>query len=128
MANRRRKNVVRIYLSDDEYSKFKQRLARSGKKNISSYGLDALLNSQITSQSYIDGINLLNLKLSELQRIDRGIGTNINQIAHRVNYYDSVSRDDIQQLLSAYHSHRSEKEELWQQIKSYQAQLLHTTS
>lgn len=128
MANRKRNHVVRFYLSDAEFALFKDRIARSGKKTMSAFALDALLNSEIISQDYIDGINLINKNLSEIQRIDRGIGSNINQIAHRVNTYNTASHNDIEQLINEYHYNRAVKEAIWRQIKLYLAQLRHITN
>lgn len=125
MANRKRKNVVRIYFSDDEYRRFLNRVKTSNKPSISSYGLDALLNSQITPQAYIDEVNSINKNMADLQKIERGIGTNINQIAHKVNYFDSATYEDVQNLISVYNLHHAEREALWQLIKSYLARLLH---
>ena len=56
---RRRNNMVKVAFTDDEYNMLVNKIKESGKPTVQSYALDALLNSEVTSQALVDGKRLI---------------------------------------------------------------------
>ena len=125
MSGRKRNHVVQINMADSEYAQFKNRFADSGKQTITAYGLDALLNSRITSQQLIDEVAKTNKCLADIQKVERGIGNNINQIARKINTKDTALKADVENLLLEYHSSNKQREELWRLIRLLLTRLQH---
>ncbi len=108
-------------MTDDEYAKYLRRLEESGKGTNQSFGLDALLESQITSQELIDELQLLSQKFAKQQINERNIGTNINQIAKVANSTGCIDSKKLDSSLSELHTTTKERNELWQSLRSYLA-------
>lgn len=115
--NTKRKHDVKVRLSDDEYEQFLSRVNDAGTTQ-QRYGLDALLCAQITPREEIDLLIELNQQMADLVRIQRGIGNNINQIAHRVNINHEAEVHDIELLQIECESYRRENSRVWQLIRS----------
>ena len=90
MANRERKNELKIYLSDDEQYILEQKVKASGMKSKS-----AFLRRQILYGFVYD------IDYSELREYNAAlgrIGNNLNQIAKRMNATDNVYKSDVEEV------------------------------
>ena len=125
MANRRRNKNIKIRLTDSEYAQLLSRLEESGRESIQQYGLDALLNSEITSPELLQAVRTINDRFADLQRIERGIGTNINQIAHQCNSNGYASPVELNRVLVEYQLANEERRSTWQLIRSLLTMLSH---
>ena len=116
---RRRNNMVKVAFTDDEYNMLVNKIKESGKPNVQSYALDALLNSEVTSQALVDELVNMNKNFSELNRIDRGIANNLNQLTKCVNSKGIVDVNSLDLLLDSFTDIAERRNELWLQIRSY---------
>ena len=90
MANRERKNELKIYLSDDEQYILEQKIKISGMKSKS-----AFLRRQILYGFFY------NIDYSELREYNAAlgkIGGNLNQIAKRMNATGNVYKADVEEM------------------------------
>ena len=90
MANRKRKNELKIYLSDDEQYILEQKVKSSGMKSKS-----AFLRRQILYGFVYD------IDYSELREYNAAlgrIGNNLNQITKRMNATGNVYAADVKQV------------------------------
>ena len=124
---RKRNNTVHIQMNDNELKTMKDKVEQSHKKTIQSYALDALLNGEITDQRLIEELQNTNKLISDIDRIEKGIGNNVNQIAKKVNTYDVVLTDDIETIKIEIEKSRKERDELWLSIRSLLQKLQHIT-
>ena len=116
---RRRNNMVKVAFTDDEYNMLVNKIKESGKPTVQSYALDALLNSEVTSQALVDELVNMNKNFSELNRIDRGIANNLNQLTKCVNSKGIVDVNSLDLLLDSFTDIAERRNELWLQIRSY---------
>ena len=116
---RRRNNMVKVAFTDDEYNMLVNKIKESGKPTVQSYALDALLNSEVTSQALVDELVNMNKNFSELNRIDRGIANNLNQLTKCVNSNGIVDVNSLDLLLDSFTDIAERRNELWLQIRSY---------
>lgn len=90
MANRERKNELKIYLSDDEQYILEQKVKASGMKSKSSF-----LHRQILYGFVYD------IDYSELREYNAAlgrIGNNLNQIAKRMNATGNIYAADVKKV------------------------------
>ena len=123
---RKRNNTVHIQMNDNELGTLKDRVKESNKPSIQSYALDALLDGQITDGRLIEELTNTNKLISDIDRIEKGIGVNVNQIAKKVNTYDIVLQDDIDIIKMEIDKSKQERNELWQLTRLYLQKLKHT--
>lgn len=123
---RKRNNTVHIQMNDKELDRFKAKIKESNKPSIQSYALDALLNGEITDRRLIEELTNTNRLIADIDRIEKGIGNNVNQIAKKVNTYDIVIKDDIEIIKMEINKSKKERTELWQLIRLYLQKLEHT--
>ena len=90
MANRERKNELKIYLSDDEQYILEQKVKASGMKSKS-----AFLRRQ-TLYGFVYDIDYSELR--EYNATLGKIGNNLNQIAKRINATGNVYAADVNQV------------------------------
>ena len=87
---RERNKVIYVRASAPEYTKIKESYARSSHSNMNDFCVDMLQHGYIVNVDYSDLTRLI----YEINKI----GTNINQIAHKVNENESVGKADIERL------------------------------
>ena len=90
MANRERKNELKIYLSDDEQYILEQKVKASGMKSKSSFLRHQILYGFVYDIDYSD--------LREYNSTLAKIGNNLNQIAKRMNATGNVYATDVNQV------------------------------
>lgn len=105
MANRTRKNELKVYLSDEEQEIIARKLEQSGIKNKSAY----------VRKMLCDGI-IINVDLSVIKdhnsQISK-IGNNLNQITKQLNGLNYISPEDVKRV-----------EEMSKKIKKIQREIL----
>ena len=90
MGKRERNNVVFLRLSDDEYRILKSKVEGSKHSNISDFLRQFIVEGIVYYVDY-EYLREYDYQLSK-------IGTNINQIAHRINETRSIYQSDIDEL------------------------------
>ena len=90
MANRERKNELKIYLSDDEQYILEQKVKASGMKSKSSFLRHQILYGYVYDIDYSD--------LREYNSALGKIGSNLNQIAKRMNATGNVYAADVKEV------------------------------
>ena len=90
MANRERKNELKIYLSDDEQYILEQKVKVSGMRDKSSFLRHLILYGYVYDIYYSD--------LREYNTALAKIGNNLNQIAKRMNATGNVYKADVNEV------------------------------
>ncbi len=90
MANRERKNELKIYLSDDEQYILEQKVKVSGMRDKSSFLRHLILYGYVYDIDYSD--------LREYNTALAKIGNNLNQIAKRMNATGNVYKADVNEV------------------------------
>lgn len=90
MGFRLRDKQMNIRVTEYERQLIQDRVEKSGATSLTEYLLDTALDGYIINVDYAD-IKALAYEINK-------IGTNINQIAHRVNSNDAVSQRDIKEV------------------------------
>ena len=90
MANRERKNELKIYLSDDEQYILEQKVKASGMRYKSSFLRHQILYGYVYDIDYSE--------LREYNAALGKIGNNLNQIAKRMNATGNVYAADVKEV------------------------------
>ena len=90
MANRERKNELKIYLSDDEQYILEQKVKISGMKSKSTFLRRLILYGFVYDLDYSE--------LREYNSALGKIGNNLNQIAKRMNATGNVYAADVKEV------------------------------
>ena len=90
MANRKRQIVLRVPVTPEERALIQQKMAQLHTKNFSAYARKMLIDGYIVHMDTSD----IRAQTAELQKI----GTNINQIAKRVNATGEIYAQDIEDI------------------------------
>ena len=90
MANRERKNELKIYLSDDEQYILEQKVKASGMKSKSAFLRCLILYGFVYDLDYSE--------LREYNSALGKIGNNLNQIAKRMNATGNVYAADVKEV------------------------------
>ncbi len=123
MAKRKREHVVSIRMNDAEYDRFKERLDDAGNRTKQAFGLDALLETEITSQEVIEQLRDMNRKMKDQQISDRNIGNNLNQIVKKVNASGNIDSSKLEANLTELLKASEERGKLWQLLRLLVAEL-----
>lgn len=104
-ANRRRPVVKKVTFTRDEWEaadRFYQRVkgAHGGTYSFSAHARQLLLHAQTIVVTVALDPHMVRAEMAR-------IGNNINQIAHKANTYDAVTRDDLRSVLSSQEELRS---------------------
>ena len=90
MANRKRKIVLRVPVTQEERELIEQKMVLLHTKNFSAYARKMLIDGYIVNMDTTD----IRAQTAEIQKI----GVNVNQIARRVNSTGSVYQEDIEEI------------------------------
>ena len=90
MANRERKNELKIYLNDDEQYILEQKVKASGMRDKSSFLRHLILYGYVYDIDYSE--------LREYNAALAKIGNNLNQIAKRMNATGNVYKADVNEV------------------------------
>ena len=105
MANRRRKNELKVYLSDEEKEILDKKIVQAGINNKSAYLRKMLCDGAIIN---VD-LSLIKEHNTSINRI----GNNLNQITKQLNSLNYISKDDLERV-----------EEMTREIKKMQREIL----
>ena len=81
---RNRSNCVSIRYSDEEYKVLQEKIKESGQTK-QAYIINATLNGKISSADEVNVMKEQSKKLNDIDKQLRGMGTNLNQMAHVAN-------------------------------------------
>ena len=105
MANRARKNELKVYLSDEEQEILDKKIEEAGIKNKSAYVRKMLCDGLIIN---VD-LSIIKDHNSQISKI----GNNLNQIAKQLNGLNYISPEDVRRV-----------EEMTKEIKKMQREIL----
>lgn len=111
---RNRNNPVYVRFSDSEYEQLKEKVEDSGQ-TLQSYIIRASLDAKVPSATEISIMKARNKLLEDIDKQLRGIGTNLNQLAHIANGYGALPTiDKLASLFSEIKCIRKEVNKQWQ--------------
>lgn len=105
MANRARKNELKVYLSDEEQEIINKKIEEVGIKNKSAYVRKMLCDGLIIN---VD-LSIIKDHNSQISKI----GNNLNQITKQLNGLNYISPEDVRRI-----------EEMSKEIKKMQREIL----
>lgn len=119
-AKRHRSHMVRVRMSDEEYEKFQQDIAKSGQ-TVQSYVLNAIQTGVIPDAELIGKVSEMSQMMADQCKQLRGIATNINQMAYNSNLEkltgDWQAEERLQDMQIQVDEMRRECLSLWQLLK-----------
>lgn len=81
---RKRNKAITIRLSEEEFAQLENKVKQSGQTQ-QNFIIDACLNGEITSADVITEMRNKNKLIADIDKQLRGMGTNLNQMAHVAN-------------------------------------------
>lgn len=108
MPNRERNLQIKFYVTEEERQLIEYKMMEAGIKNMGAY----LRKMAIDGQIFI----LDNMPLKEMNSMMTRFGSNMNQIAKRVNSSNNVYSEDMEEI-------KEMMKELWQLQKSILSKL-----
>lgn len=116
--NRKRNKAVTIRMRNDEYNDLQNRVIESGLTQ-QAYILNAIKESAIVSSDEIAVYKDISKTLADLVSQVRGIGININQMAHVANGSGLLpTEEQLTKASAEVNQYRKECEEIWLLIRS----------
>lgn len=88
---RKRNHAVYVRMTDEEYNRLIEKVNESGQ-TLQSYVIGASLNGRITSSDEVTEMKNKNRLLADIDKQLRGMGTNLNQMAHVANGYGDIPK------------------------------------
>jgi len=117
-ANRKRNIAITIRMTESEYADLQSRVTESGLSQ-QAFIINAVRGATITPSDGIAILKEISRTFSEYVKQLRGIGTNVNQMAHVANGQGYLPGETILLGLSdQVGSMREEGEDVWQSIRS----------
>ena len=114
---RKRNYTVTIRMNKAEYDLLQNKVKESGQTQ-QAVVIYAIAGLKIASAEEVEELKKLNLKLAEMLSQLRGVATNINQIARKMNAGGFIPREDILHYLNQnIRNYRKESEKIWQSIR-----------
>ncbi len=126
MVNRTRNRAVTVRMSDSEYDSLRDKVCESGLSQ-QSYIISAVLDSSVTTSDTIDVLKRISRTFAGVEQQLRGLGTNVNQMAHIANGTGIIpSARELEHISDQVTAYRKECDQVWQSIRSSIPKLLHT--
>lgn len=117
-VKRKRNRAVTIRMNEAEYTDFQNKVDESGLTQ-QAYIISAVRGATITPSDEIAVLKDISKTFADFERQVRGLGTNINQMAHVANGQGILPTEDSLLTISEQITNmRKESEELWQSIRS----------
>ena len=117
-ANRKRNKAITIRMTESEYSDLQARVAESGLSQ-QAFIINAARGATITSSDEISVLKEISITFAEYVKQIRGIGTNLNQMAHVANGQGYLPGENILLDISDQVGNmRKDGEYIWQSIRS----------
>ena len=117
-AKRRRNKAVTVRMNETEYADFQNKVEESGLSQ-QAYIIIAVRGATITPSDEIAALKEISRIFAEFVKQLRGMGTNLNQMAHVANGQGYLPSENIlAELSDQVGSMRKEGEDVWQSIRS----------
>ena len=114
---RKRNNTVTVRVNDEELKVINERISLSGMTK-QSYLINALMGAKTVSKEEVALWKDVNARIADIQLKLRGIGTNINQMAHRANAENILPLEQrIIEIGVTIETIRRECEEPWRSLR-----------
>ena len=114
---RKRNYTVTIRMNKAEYDLLQNKVKESGQTQ-QAVVIHAIAGLKIASAEEVEELKKLNLMLAEMLSQLRGVATNINQIARKMNAGGFIPREDILRYLNQnILNYLKESEKIWQSIR-----------
>lgn len=116
-ARRRRNRSVTVRMNETEYAEFLDKVKESDLSQ-QEYMIRAISGATITPSDEIITLKEIGKTFAELVRQLRGLGTNVNQMAHAANATGWLpTENDLKEIADEIGMYRKESENLWQLIR-----------
>jgi len=117
-VNRTRNRAVTVRMSDSEYDSLRDKVRESGLSQ-QSYIISAVLDSSVTTSDTIDVLKDISRTFAGVEQQLRGLGTNVNQMAHIANGMGMApSVRELEHISNLVAEYRKECNTVWQSIRS----------
>ena len=117
-VNRTRNRAVTVRMSDSEYYSLRDKVRESGLSQ-QSYIISAVLDSSVTTSDTIDVLKNISRTFAGVEQQLRGLGTNVNQMAHIANGIGMIpSARELEHISDQVTEYRKECDQVWQSIRS----------
>ena len=117
-VKRRRNKAVTVRMSEAEYADFQNRVEESGLSQ-QAFIISAVRGATITPSDEIAVLKEISKTFAEFVKQIRGMGTNLNQMAHVANGQGYLpGEESLLRLSDQVGSMRKEGEDVWQSIRS----------
>jgi Bacterial mobilisation protein (MobC). len=103
MANRKRTQLIHVYVSEEEGQLMKQKMELAGIKTVSMY-IRGLIRYGLVYEVDYSVVREMNAQLGK-------IGSNVNQIAKRINETHNIYKEDLEEI-------KKRQSEIWR-IQKY---------
>lgn len=114
---RNRSNCVSIRYSDEEYKVLQEKIKESGQTK-SAYIINATLNGKVSSADDVQEMKEQSKLLSDIYKQLRGMGTNLNQMAHVANGKGIIpSADKLKEIERVVVAVKKEVDDIWQSTR-----------
>lgn len=114
---RNRSNCVSIRYSDEEYMVLQEKIKESGQTK-SAYIINATLNGKVSSADDVQEMKEQSKLLSDIYKQLRGMGTNLNQMAHVANGKGIIpSADKLIEIERVVVAVKKEVDDIWQSTR-----------
>ena len=114
---RNRNNLVSIRYSDEEYKVLHEKIKESGQTK-SAYIINATLNGKVSSADDVQEMKEQSKLLSDIYKQLRGMGTNLNQMAHVANGKGIIpSADKLIEIERVVVAVKKEVDDIWQSTR-----------
>ncbi len=117
-VKRRRNKAVTVRMNETEYADFQNKVEESGLSQ-QAYIISAVRGATITPSDEIAVLKEISKTFADFEKQVRGLGTNVNQMAHVANGQGYLPGEEVLTRLSDQLGNmRKESEEIWQSIRS----------
>lgn len=117
-VKRRRNKAVTVRMSEAEYADFQNRVEESGLSQ-QTFIISAVRGATITPSDEIAVLKEISKTFAEFVKQIRGMGTNLNQMAHVANGQGYLpGEESLLRLSDQVGNMRKEGEDVWQSIRS----------
>ena len=114
---RNRSNCVSIRYSDEEYKVLQEKIKESGQTK-SAYIINATLNGKVSSADDVQEMKEQSKLLLDIDKQLRGMGTNLNQMAHVANGKGIIpSADKLKEIEKIVVAVKKEVDDIWQSTR-----------
>ena len=116
-VKRRRNKAVTVRMNESEYADFQNKVEESGLSQ-QAYIISAVRGATITPSDEIAVLKEISQTFADFEKQVRGLGTNVNQMAHIANGQGYLPGEEtLARLSDQVGNMRKESEEIWQSIR-----------